>query len=430
MHRLISGALIALAIAAASTIGYRIGGGSWPAGRSTAGAETAQPAQPHAPPTGERKVLYYRNPMGLTDTSPIPKKDSMGMDYIPVYASESETDGSVNVSTAKIQRTGVRTVEAGLHRVTRPVRAPGVAKPDERTLYSVTLRADGFIEKLYVNEDGKHVEKGESLFKLYSPDMVKVQVDYRISTGSGLSRDEAGALQRLDNLQLPQDVVDKLKRTREPTIVFDWPSPVTGFILKKNAVEGMMMKAGDEIFRIADLSSVWVIAEVAEQDIGQVQVGQSACVRFKAFPGEVFQGKVTFVLHELDMTTRTAKVRVQLANPEHRIKHEMFADAEIETGEGEPDRLAVPLSALIDSGKRQVVIVDLGEGRFEPREVKVGRRGEAYVAITDGLKAGENVVISANFLIDAESNLKAALSAFSDDAQALDPGAPAGERSP
>ena len=291
----------------------------------------------------------------------------------------------------------------------------GVAKPDERTLITVALRADSFIEKLYVNETGRHVKSGEPLFRVYSPDMVKVQIDYRISTNATGNADERGALQRLQNLQLPQAVMDELRRTREPVISFDWPSPVSGIVMKKKAVEGMMMRAGEEMMMLADLTSIWVIADVPEQEIGQLRIGSKAKVTFRAFPNEVFEGRVTFILHELEMATRTAKVRVQVANSDHRIKHEMFADVEINAGDGEPERIAVPLSALIDSGNRQVVIVDRGEGRFEPRPVKVGIRGDGYVEIAEGIKAGENVVVAANFLIDAESNLKAALSGFTAD---------------
>ena len=165
-------------------------------------------------------------------------------------------------------------------------------------------------------------------------------------------------------------MLDELKRTREPVISFDWPSPVSGVVMEKKAIEGMMMKAGDEMLRIADLSSIWVIADVAEQDIAQVRIGARANVTFRAFPNETFEGRVSFVLHELEMATRTAKVRIEVANPDHRIKHEMFADVDISAGDGEPDRLAVPVSALIDSGNRQVVLVERGEGRFEPRRSK------------------------------------------------------------
>ncbi|MBA4174539.1 MAG: efflux transporter periplasmic adaptor subunit, partial [Hyphomicrobium sp.] len=186
-------------------------------------------------------------------------------------------------------------------------------------------------------------------------------------------------------------------------------------VMQKKAIEGMMMKAGDEMLRLADLSSIWVIADVPEQDIAQVRVGAKAKVSFRAFPNEVFEGRVTFILHELEMATRTAKVRIEVANADHRIKHEMFADVEINAGDGEAERLSVPVSALIDSGNRQVVIVDRGKGRFEPRAVKIGVRGDGYVEIAEGIKAGENVVVAANFLIDAESNLKAALSTFTAD---------------
>ncbi len=391
-------------------------------------ADFAQ-AKPQEPPQdisgATKKPIYYRNPMGLPDTSPVPKKDWMGMDYIPVFEGEEEDDGTVKVSVAKIQRSGVRSEPAAMRRLVRPIRAPGVAKPDERTMLTVALRADSFIETLYVNETGRHVKKGEPLFRIYSPDMVKVQVDYRIATTASGDRDAKGSLQRLTNLQIPQAVIDELERTREPVISFDWPSPVSGVVMQKPAIEGMMMKAGDEMMRLADLSSIWVIADVAEQDIGQVRVGSTAKVSFRAFPGEVFTGTVTFVLHELEMATRTAKVRIEVANPDHRIKHEMFADVEINAGAGDAERLVVPVSALIDSGNRQVVLVDRGEGRFEPRQVKVGLRGDGYVEILDGLESGEQVVVAANFLIDAESNLKAALSGFTAQAPEAEPPATA-----
>ncbi len=467
MSKLLTGGIAIAAILTASVGGYRIGAGTWPAFRTSTAAVApeagampkaaaherkvlywkhpdndadfaaepkktgdgrdyvpvyddqeadfaqAKPKEPAlAAGVGPKKLLYYRNPMGLPDTSPVPKKDWMGMDYIPVYQGEDDEPGTVRVSTAKLQNAGVRSEPAALRRLVRPIRAPGVAKPDERTLLTIALRADSFVEKLYVNETGRHVRKGEPLFRIYSPDMVKVQVDYRISANAAGPRDDRGALQRLLNLQIPEAVLAELKRTREPVISFDWPSPVSGVVMQKKAIEGMMMKAGDEMLRLADLSSIWVIADVPEQDIANVRVGAKAKVSFRAFPNEMFEGSVTFILHELEMATRTAKVRIEVANPDHRIKHEMFADVEINAGDGEAERLSVPVSALIDSGNRQVVFVDRGKGRFEPRAVKIGLRGDGYLEIAEGIKAGENVVVSANFLIDAESNLKAALSTF------------------
>lgn len=372
-------------------------------------------AQSKAPPTpgkGKGKILYYRNPMGLADTSPVPKKDWMGMDYIPVYEGEEQEAGTVKVSLDKVQRSGVRSEPIGMQSLARPVRAPGIAKPDERTLLTIALRADSFIERLYVNETGRHVQAGEPLFRIYSPDMVKVQVDYRVATGVSGSREDKGALQRLRNLQIPPAVLDELQRTREPVMAFDWPAPVTGVVMQKKAVEGMMMRAGEEMLRIADLSNIWVIADVPEQDIGRVRIGAPAKLSVLAFPGEAFAGRVSFILHELDATTRTAKVRIEVANPEHRIKHEMFAETVIDTAAGDAPRLAIPASAVIDSGNRQIVLVDKGEGRFEPRPVRLGMRGDGFIEALDGVSEGDKVVVAANFLIDAESNLKAALTAF------------------
>ncbi len=470
MSRFLNGGIAIAAILFAIVAGYRFGAGTWPDPRHWSGQPSHQAIAMPATPESERKVLYwkhpdgdadfsptpkktadgrdyvpvyedeeadfavakpneppksadgktrriihYRHPMGLPDISPVPKKDSMGMDYIPVYEGEEEDGSTVKISLGKVQRSGVRTAPAELRRLVRPIRAPAIAKPDERTLYTLALRADSFIEKLYANETGRQVKKGEPLFRVYSPEMVRVQVDYRISTNATASRDEKGALQRLLNLQIPEPVLNELKRTREPVISFDWPSPVTGVVMEKKAIEGMMMRAGDEVLRLADLSSIWAIADVAEQDIGQIQIGAKAWVTFEAYPNETFEGRVTFVLHELEMATRTAKVRIEVANPDRRIKYEMFADVQINAGEDDPERLSVPVSALIDSGNRQVVLVDRGEGRFEPRQVKVGARGEGFVEIKEGVKPGEDVVVAANFLIDAESNLKAALASFTAD---------------
>jgi membrane fusion protein, copper/silver efflux system len=367
-----------------------------------------------AKPRGKGKILYYRNPMGLPDTSPVPKKDWMGMDYIPVYEGEEQDGNTVKVSLDRVQRSGVRTKVASLRALSRPVKAAGIAKPDERTLRSVVLRADGFIDKLYVNETGMHVRASEPMFVVYSPQIVSIQVDYRSAKGaSDESQRQSGALQRLRNFGLPESTIEQIRSSAHPQMLITWPAPATGVVMMKNIVEGQMARAGQELYRLADLTSIWVIADVAEQDIGLVKIGAPARMSFRAFPGEAFEGKVTFILHELDMATRTGKVRIEMKNPEHRIKHEMYSDVEIDAGAGEPPRLSVPTSAVIDSGARQVVLIDRGEGRFEPRAIKLGVRGEGFVEVLDGLREGEHVVVAANFLIDAESNLKAALAGFS-----------------
>lgn len=369
-----------------------------------------------APAGGERKVAYYRNPMGLPDRSDEPKKDSMGMDYIPVYADEAGGDGSVTLSPEKIQRSGVRSEEAKMRVLETPVRAPAVATIDERTMRDITLRADSFIEKLYVAEEGKHVKEGEPLFRVYSPDIVRAEVDLKTARGAGKiegSDGLSGAIQRLENLDVPQAFIEQLKTQTSGVIPtkIDWPSPVSGVVMEKNVIEGQKVMAGTMLYRIADLTKIWVIADVAEQDIGKIKVGSPASIVFRAYPNEVFKAPVTFILHELNMATRTAKVRIEVENPDHRILHDMFADVTIGTGTGEA-QLSVPKSSIVDTGERQIVLVDNGKGRFEQRAVKLGARGPEYVAITDGLKEGEKVVTAANFLIDSESNLRAALNGF------------------
>lgn len=364
----------------------------------------------------DRKILFYRNPMGLPDTSPTPKKDWMGMDYIPVYEGEDQGGSSVTVSLDKVQRSGVRTEEARMVKLARPVRAPATAKPDERTMRIVSLRADAFIEKLYVNETGQHVTAGEPLFRIYSPQMVTAQVNYQVAARDRTPMGTRGAEQQLQNLEVPPAVLDALRSKGEPVMSIDWPSPVSGVVMEKRVIEGQMARMGDVLFRFADLANIWVIADVSEQDLATITIGDPAKVTFKAIPGQTFEGRVTFVLHELDSATRTGKVRIEIANTDHRIKHEMYAEAEIDAGSGEGERLAVPASAVIDSGSRQVVLVARDEGRFEPRAVKLGVRGDDLVEVREGVSAGEKVVVSANFLIDAESNLKAALSSFSGEA--------------
>ena len=358
-----------------------------------------------------RKIILYRNPMGLPDTSPKPKKDEMGMDYIPVYEGEDEGGESFKISLDKVQRAGVRSEEARMMSMSRPIRATGIAKPDERTQRVITLRADAFIEKLYVNETGRHVTAGEPMFRIYSPQLLRALIDVRTPSIEGV----VGSEQKLEVLEVPKAVIAEAKRGKQPITSFDYPSPASGIIMDKMVVEGMMVKMGEPIFRLSDLTTIWVVADVAEQDLVLLKVGDVAEVHFRGLPGETYKGAVTFILHELDKATRTAKVRIEIKNPDHHIRHEMYAEVTIDSGTGSAPRLTVPASAIIDSGNRQIVLIERGEGRFEPRPVKTGMRGDGVVEISDGLKAGEKVVVTANFLIDAESNLRSALKSFSTD---------------
>src|SRR5947209_4148430 len=361
-----------------------------------------------------RKILYYRNPMGLPDISKTPKKDAMGMDYIAVHEGEDDDASTVTVSPGKLQRIGVRSEPAALRVIAEPVRAPGTIQLDERRIAVISLRTEAFIETVENVTSGSSVRKGQPLMRLYSPAIASAASEY-LSTLS-LKGDVAtlrGPRQRLLNYAVPQTLIADIERTREVPLTFTWPAPRDGIVLERNVVDGQRVMPGDVLFRVADHSVVWAMVDVAERDLAVVAEGQPVTVRARSFPDRSFPGKVALVFPHLNPATRTVRVRIELPNSDHALRPDMYAEAEIDTGSGKP-LLAVPDGAVIDSGSRQIVIVDNGQGRFEPRPVRLGRRGAGYVEIREGINEGEAVVTSANFLIDAESNLKAALKGLSD----------------
>ena len=376
--------------------------------------EESSPGKGTAEAKSERKVKYYRNPMGLPDTSPVPKKDSMGMDYIPVYESEDTDDGSVKLTPGKIQRTGAKSEPVARRPVRSVIRAPGIVQEDERRVSVVALRFEGFVESVANVTTGDHVHKGQVLMNVYSPALSSAAAEYLSAINAGATGKELkGARRRLENLATPEPAIKELERTREISLSVPWLAPQDGEILERNAVNGMRAAPGAVLFRIADHQLVWVLIDVAERDLPQIAVGTKVTIRPRGLGGQTFTGDVSLIYPHLMTQTRTGRIRVELPNPDELLRPEMYVDAEIETGTPEPV-LAVPEGAVLDSGTRQAVLIDKGQGRFEPRQVKLGRRGGGYVEITDGLSEGEAVVTSANFLIDAESNLKAALKGFAE----------------
>src|SRR5262249_33199716 len=269
-----------------------------------------EPSDKKPTASGPRKILYYRNPMGLPDTSPVPKKDSMGMDYIPVYEGEALGEGNtVTVSLGKVQRSGVRTEPIARRVIVRPVRAVGTVTHDETRLTIVAMRSDGYVEELYVNKTGQHVHAGDRLFRVYSPEIVSAQVDFRAS----------GADQRLRNLGVPEGHIREVRAGKMP-IVLDWLAPATGDVIEKKVINGQRVKAGDELYRIADHTHLWVIADVAEADLPAIKIGMRATVMVRAYMAQPFEGEVTFIYPELRNETRTARVRIEVPNPDGRLK--------------------------------------------------------------------------------------------------------------
>ena len=399
-------------------------------GATAAPPASAPPASaPPAPtpanaggPTAPAKVLYYRNPMGLPDTSPVPKKDSMGMDYVPVYADENGDAGTVRISPDKVQKLGVRTETVTERRLAHAVRAVGTVAADERRLSIVNAKFDGWIEKLYVGTTGQAVKRGEPMAEVYSPDLVLAQQEYLIarqafdggqggdaSVQAGSKAIADAALQHFRNWDLsPDQLVGSGKVTRTLTL----RAPMAGQVLDKPAVVGMHFAPGDTLFKLADLSTIWVMADIFEQDLGLIRLGADAKISIKAYPGRSFTGRVDFIYPTVTPETRTAKIRIQVPNGDGLLKTAMDATVELTVPTASTPMVAVPEAAVLDTGARQVVLIERGEGRYEPRTVTLGAHADGYVVVESGVAAGDKVVVGANFLIDAESNLRAALQGF------------------
>ncbi len=274
---------------------------------------------------------------GLPDTSPVPKKDSMGMDYIPVY--EGEDDGStVKVSPGKLQRTGVRSEPAMRRAITRAVRTPGTVKLDERKIAVISLRAPAFIEKVENVTTGDHVVKDQPLMRLYSPDMALAIADL-VATLEGSGRDaiEFGRVRRrLENLEVPRAVIAEIERTRKAPIAITWSAPRDGLVLERNVVDGLRAMPGDVLFRLADTSTIWVLADVSEHDLGLVKRGQQVAVKVRSLPGRAFTGTVALIYPQVNTENRTVRVRIEIPNPDGLLLPDMFADVEFTTGSNAP----------------------------------------------------------------------------------------------
>lgn len=362
-------------------------------------------------PCDDGRVKFYRNPMGAPDVSAVPKKDAMGMDYIPVCedgVGPKSPAGTVTVSADRVQKLGVRTEEVQERALSRSVRAFATVQYDERRQSVVAPKFGGWIEKLMVNATADTVKQGQTLFEVYSPELNVLQQEFIASRGlqSGTANDG-----RLRNLDYPESELDRLRRGEAPRRTIAVPAPTNGTVVEKMAVDGMRYQAGEKLFRIVDTSVMWVLAEVYERDLEYVKAGDIARITVNALPSRHFEGRVILVYPDLNKENRTARLRIEVANSDGLLRADMSVIVEIEspiTGRWP----AVSPSAVIDSGQSQIVLIERGEGRYEPRSVRLGARASGYVQVLEGLKAGERVVTSATFLIDAESNLKAALDAF------------------
>ena len=371
----------------------------------------------------EHKIVLYRSPMNPAETSPVPRKDSMGMDFVPVYADEgtvaSEVSGlvGVKIDAQRQQLIGLRTAEVTKGPISGDWRTVGRVAVNETRVRKINLKVDGFVEKLFVDFTGKLVRRGDPLFSLYSPDLLSAEQEYLLAlrTREQLGASPAGedlvasARRRLELWDIPKSEIDALEQTKTPHRTLTLTSPIAGVVTAKNVVQGSRLTAGETPFEITDLSEVWVLADAHESDLPRVRLGTPVTLTLEAVPNRAFTGTVLYIEPVLDPKTRTVKVRLAFANPRGDLRPEMFGEVVFHSRPHQG--LRVPIDSIIDSGDRKVVFVALGDGRFEPREVKAGDMAGDLVEVTEGLRAGEQVVVGASFLVDSESQLKAALAA-------------------
>lgn len=445
-------ALLGLALVAAATLGA-LGvacSGSPGRGGQVAATRYVCPMHPHyvsdkpgacpicemklvaaeaSPRPGERRIAYYRSPMDPAVRSEVPAKDSMGMDFVPVY--EDEPGGSavsgraaVTLSTERRQVLGIRSEPVRAARLLREIRTVGRVDLDERRLHHVHTKFDGYVEHLYVDFTGKYVKRGDHLLSIYSPELVATQQEYLLAykaqqrlRDSGLPALAKGgadllaaARQRLLFWDIRPEDIRELETSGVVGRTLDLFAEMSGYVVAKMALHGMRVTPADTLFDIADLSALWVLADVYESDLPSVRLGMQAELTLPYLPGRRWRGPVTYVNPTVEEKTRTVKLRIEVPNQDEKLKPGMFADVvlKVDLGEG----LLLPESALIDSGDRKLVFVDRGEGRYEPREVTLGAKLPEGYRVLAGLEAGDRVVTAANFLLDSESSLKAALSAM------------------
>jgi RND family efflux transporter MFP subunit len=403
---------------------------------AVAPAPAAAPAQ--AP--GGRRILFYRSPMDPEVRSDKPAKDSMGMDFVPVYEDEAGRSAAgipgravVSLSPERRSLLGVRSEDVREMRIDKTIRTVGRVAPDERRLAHVHTKFEGYVERLYVDFTGKFVQKGDPLLSIYSPDLIATQQEYLLALRAqkqlgtsqipsvaqgGASLLEA-AKERLRLWDISLSDIAEIDRTGTVRRALDLHAEVSGFVVVKNVVQGMRVMPTDTLFEITDLSRVWVMADVYESDLQMVRLGMPAEVTLAYLPGKTWRGAVTNIAPTVEEKTRTIKVRIEVDNIGGALKPDMFGDVLLRTDMG--TGLVVPDSAIIDTGDRKLVFLDRPDGAIEPREVEVGVKLPDGYQVLRGLARGDRVVTAANFLLDSESSLKAAISTLASPAPSRAP---------
>ena len=374
-----------------------------------------QGGAPGATASGERKIKFYKSTMNPGETSPVPAKDSMGMEMVPVYETEGGGSDSqiISVDAMTMQDMNIHTATVSRGPLRRLVRTVGVIDYNEAGLADVTTKFKGWVEKLYVDTTGQQVHRGEPLFEIYSPELYSAQREYVLAlegtNAPGGAALKVSALTKLKFFDISDEQIAELERTREPRKSLRVVAPQDGFVVEKMVVGGQMVDAGMKLYRLADLGLVWAQAQVYEQDLDYVKLGQEATVTLSYLPDRSFRGRVTYIYPNVDEKTRTARVRMEFHNPGYFLKPGMFATVQV-LSELAPSVLLVPDMAILRSGEKYTVFAALDGGKFEPRTVTLGPQAENDTyQVLSGLNEGDRIVTSGQFLLDSESQLRQAI---------------------
>jgi Cu(I)/Ag(I) efflux system membrane fusion protein/cobalt-zinc-cadmium efflux system membrane fusion protein len=374
--------------------------------------------------SGERKILFWRAPMDPNEIYDAPGKSKMGMDLVPVYEDDASGSGIVTIDPEVQQNMNVKTAKVEVKRLSSTVVTNGVLTTNETSEYIVTTRINGWVEKLYVNYMGQQVAKGSKLMDIYSPELVSAQqelltaISYQNSVGESSlqSIKESGnelvknSIRKLELLEVSDNEIKRLIETKEIKTYITLYAQKSGTVLEKNIVEGQKVMGGMPLLKIANLSSLWLMADIYEYELEKVKVGSKTSITFNFLPGKIYEGKVAFMYPTLDSKSRTVKIRIEMSN-RGELKPSMFANITID-GQDLGVKTVVPENAVIHSGMKNIVIISLGNGKFKPQVVELGGYADGYYQVLSGLSEGNTIVTSAQFLIDSESNLKAAISQF------------------
>lgn len=388
--------------------------------------------------TDKGKPLFYRNPMNPSITSPVPAKDNMGMEYVPVYADNSHNNdvvGTVNIDPVVVQNIGVRTEQAAIGNLSRTIRAVGKVDYNEEKMARIHPKTEGWIEQLFVDKTGETVEEDTMLLEVYSPKLVSTQQEYLLAlnnlktlkssefpdVSNGAKNLVKITYERLQLLDVPEHQIEELEQTKNVKKNLHIHTPVAGTVIRIGAREGQFVTPNTELYMIADLSEVWVYADIYEYEISWVKLGDKVEMELAGIPGKTFSGKISYIYPYAEAKTRTIKARIVFDNPDLLLRPEMFAEMTIYSEE-QKDAVIIPAEAVVRSGTRNQVFVVREEGKFEPRDVILGLESDGKVIVLSGVDSGDTVVTSAQFLIDSESKLREATQKMLDATPDMEPG--------